>query len=188
MNAKYLVVLLAALAMAGIASSAMAVELAAVMANPQQFEGKEVTLTAPIAENRVPEGGEYRTWSFVLDSCGAAGATVTAVESGFNPETLEKAYRLVEEARLKGDPVTMTGKLEEEKLGMRLELSSVQYGLSRVNTDEGPFVEDYYGDDAYPGTPRFYAGYPYYGPDFPEVEPPPAHIRFAYISGCPVEY
>jgi hypothetical protein len=110
-----------------------------------------------------------------------------AVETGFNPETIERAYRLVDSARLRGEQVTVTGKLKDSKSGLKLDLDSVRYGSAIVKTDEGPFVEDYYGDDVYPGTPRFYEGQAYYGQNFPEVEPPPPSIRYARISGCPME-
>jgi len=186
MNIKYIATMVAALAVLGMTMPATAADLATIMQNPQQFEGKKVSITAPIMVNMVPEGGEYRTWTFVLDAC-RAGKGLKVAESGFNPETIEEAYRLVEEARLRGDQLTVTGKLEKGDLGMQLALDSVTYGDVRVKTDEGPFVEDYYGDDVYPGTPRFYAGSAYYGTDFPEVEPPPPHIRFARISGCPTQ-
>jgi hypothetical protein len=155
------------------------------MQNPHRFMNQENKMSAPIAENAVPKGGEYRTWSFVLDSCGKGVLSVK--ENGFNPETIEKAYRLVEKARLKGDKVTVTGKLEESKWGMALMLTSVRYGDTQINTDEGPFVEDIYGDDIYPGTPRFYMGRAYYGSDLPEVVAPPARTRLARISGCEIK-
>lgn len=186
MKAKYIVALVAALAVVGFAAPALAVSVSDVIENPRQFEGEKITITAPIAENMVPEGGEYRTWSFVLDSCDPAGG-LTAVESGFNPETIEKGYRLVEAARLRGDQVTVTGKLEKDDSGLKFDVDSVQYGMTLVKTDEGPFIEDYYGDDVYPGTPRFYEGHAYYGRYLPEVEPPPPQQRYARISGCPME-
>ncbi|MBI4831973.1 MAG: hypothetical protein HY801_10565 [Candidatus Lindowbacteria bacterium] len=185
MNAKYLLVLAVVAVVVGMALPAMAkqADLAAVIQNPQQFMGRNVTITAPIAQNMVPNGGEYRTWSFFLDSCGTLGG-LEAVESGFNPETIENAYRLVEKAPLKGDKITVTGKVEESDTGFRLELASVRDADTQINTDEGPFVENYYGDEIYPGTPRFHMGRAYYGSDFPEVEPPPEHQRLARISGC----
>jgi len=187
MNGRYLIAVVAALAVIGLSAPAAAADLTMILENPQQYEGKQVTITAPIAENMVPEGGEYRTWSFVLDSCGAAGL-LTATESGFNPQTIEEAYRLVEEARLSGEPVTVTGTLEESALGMELALNTVEYAGTKVNTDGAPFVDTYwYGDDGYPGPVYFYEGRAYYGPDYPEVEPPPAHLRYKDVSGCPVE-
>lgn len=187
MYAKYLLLLVTAVVVVGMASPATAkvADLAAVVENPHQFMGHNITVTAPIAENMVPKGGEYRTWSFMLDSCGTLGG-LEAFESGFNPETIEKAYRLVEEARMKGDKVTVTGKVQESETGWRFELASVRYGKTEINTDGAPFVEDYYGDDVYPGTPRFYMGQAYYGTDFPEVMAPLERHRFARVSGCEV--
>ncbi|RJP69328.1 MAG: hypothetical protein C4532_11155 [Candidatus Abyssobacteria bacterium SURF_17] len=63
--------------------------------------------------------------------------------------------------------MTLTGKLKTDESGTVLELVSVTYQDSRVNTDEGPFVETVYKDDCYPGGPLFYDGYTYYPGNFP---------------------
>ncbi|RJP67369.1 MAG: hypothetical protein C4532_14810, partial [Candidatus Abyssobacteria bacterium SURF_17] len=145
-------VLVAVAAMFLIAWSPSPADLGAVKDSPEKFKGKELEITAPIAENSAPVGAEFRKWSFVLDSCGKGGLVVE--EEGFNPATIEKAYRLIEEARLKGDEVTVAGKLEEDPdAGFRMKVVWVRYGDTKVNTDEGPFAEAYYWDDIYPGSP-----------------------------------
>ena len=106
-------------------------------------------------DNPVVKGNDYRTWNFTLGT--SADYRIVASEEGFNPSTIDRAYRLVEEARQAGEPVTVTGKLRvgpysRLESGMELELISIRYRDTEINTDKGPFVNRYY--------------YPYQGPLF----------------------
>jgi hypothetical protein len=168
MDNKYMIVLAMAVVsvvLAGCASTPMATDLSAVMQEPAQYENKTLEFTAYVAENQVPQGDEYRTWDFVLDSCDHGKLTVK--EEGFNPAKIEEGYYLVEKARLEGDPVTVVGTVRKTDSGLRMELASVRYEDTVVNTDTGPFVPEETGDDMYPGTPYYYAGHLYYGGSFP---------------------
>ncbi|GAB4345296.1 MAG: hypothetical protein Kow0099_25420 [Candidatus Abyssubacteria bacterium] len=168
MVTKYMLIFVAAIASAALVACATtpeATELSAVMQDPAQFENEYIEFTAPVAENRVPEGEKYQMWSFVVDSC--EHGMLTVVEEGFNPARIEEGYYLVEKARREGDPVTVSGTIERTDSGLKMELTSVRYGDTVVHTDTGPFVPTETGDDAYPGTPYYYDGNLYYAGEFP---------------------
>ncbi|RJP17041.1 MAG: hypothetical protein C4520_17715 [Candidatus Abyssobacteria bacterium SURF_5] len=156
--------LFATVALIGWKSASIETDLSSVTANPGEFSNKVITLSAPVVDNSVPEGREYKTWNFVL---GSSGSRLAVYEEGFNPATIVKAHSLVEKARLSGDEITVTGKFEERESGMILKVASVRYGDTQINTDEGPFVETVYRDDCYPGGPLFYDGHTYYPGNFP---------------------
>ncbi len=160
---KYGLIFVATLALMGWKSAPIQTELSSVAANPNEFNKKEITISATVAENSVPQGHEYKTWSFVL---GSSNRRLSVAESGFNPATIVRAHDLVEKARLAGDAITVTGKLKATKSGTTLQLVSVRYGDVQINTDEGPFVKTAYGD-CYPRSPIIYDGYTYYPGNFP---------------------
>lgn len=158
MRAGYLLALAVLITATGCASTPIATDLAAVTANPKQFRNEYIQITAPVLENSAPQGDDYRTWSFSIGE--SADYRIMASEEGFNPSTIDKAYRLVEEARRAGKPVTVTGKLRvgpyrELESGTELELVSIRYRDTEINTDRGPFVNRYY-----------YYPYSYHGPFF----------------------
>lgn len=138
----------------------------AVVENPELFKNENIELTVPIIDNPRPQGSTYRTWSFTVG--GNADYRIMVSEEGYNPSTIDRAYYLVEEARKAGEPITITGKLRvgpyrELESGMAIELKSVQYRDTRINTDKGPFVRNY--------------NYPYYrGPVF-------LHFGYHYHHG-----
>jgi hypothetical protein len=141
--------------MAGCASAPVATDLETVEANPNQFRNRYIEITAPVLENPPPQGDQYRTWTFIVGASDTHRIMVS--EEGFNPGTIEKAYRLVERTRKAGDDVTVIGRLRvgpyrEIKSGAEIELSSVRYRGVEINADSGPFVTNYY--------------YPYYDPFF----------------------
>jgi hypothetical protein len=141
---KSLVLLAGALfLMGGCASTPIPTTLPAVVANPEQFRNKYIELTALVAQNPPPQGGDYRTWSFTVN--GSGNYRLMASEEGSNPSTIDKAYLLVEDARKAHEPVTITGKLRVGpyralKAGMEIELVSVRYRGTAIYTDKGPFV------------------------------------------------
>jgi len=139
--------------------------LAMVLENPAQFNGEKVKITAPIAENSALSGNPFERWSFMLNSCDKGMLRVE--RSGFNPGTIQKGWLLVEKARLAGDKVTVTGTIKEGPSGLRMVLDTVEYAGATVNLRRGPFVEDYYGDEVYPGSPEEYAGHLYWHGHFP---------------------
>ncbi len=164
MKVRYLLPLAVLIVLAGCASAPIATDLPDITENPSQFRNKQIEITGPVLENSPPQGDEYRTWSFVIGSAG--GDKVTVNEEGFNPATIEKAYRLVEEARKAHGEVTVTGTFRvgpygELESGMEIDLDSVRYGNTEINTDMGPFVRQYYPYYYYPG-PFFYPYGPYY--------------------------
>ena len=131
----------------GCVSTAIMTDLPTVVENPLLFRNKRVEITAPVIENSPPRGDEYRTWTFSIGELNSH--RIMASEEGFNPSTIEKAYNLVEEARLKGDDVTITGRLrlapyQGFESGMEIELDSVLYRNMEIRTDYGPYVEYYY--------------------------------------------
>jgi len=142
MHSRYLPAIAFLMFVAGCASTPTAADISAVTASPGQFKNRYIEITAPVLENSPPQGDVYRTWAF---SIGASSAyRILATEEGYNPATIEKAYRLVEEARNAGDAVTVTGTLRvgpyrELESGVELELVSVRYGSTEINTDRGPF-------------------------------------------------
>jgi hypothetical protein len=142
--------------LAGCASTPIVTDLTTVAANPLPFKNQRVELAAYVIENPAPTGDKYRTWTFTIGS--ASTGRIIASEEGYNPSTIDKAYHLVDEAFRASEPVTVTGKLRvgpyrEIAAGMEIDLDSVSYKGTVINTDEGPFVQDYYY-------------YPYYGPLF----------------------
>lgn len=166
MKVRYLLSLAVLIFLTGCASAPIATDLPSIMENPDQFRNRRIEITGPVLENSPPQGDEYRTWSFVIGS--ARAYKVTASEEGFNPSTIEKAYRLVEEARKARDEVTVTGTLRvgpygEIESGMEIDLDSVRYRDTEINTDRGPYVRYYY--PYYYPDPFFYPYgryYPYY--------------------------
>lgn len=168
MNAKYLLFSVILANLVGCASLPMATDLSEVMDDPHQFRNRRIEITAPVVENPPPQGDAYRTWTFIVGSSGTYRIVVS--EQGFNPSTIEKAYRLVEEARRAGDEVTLTGRLRvgpyrEIESGIEVELDSVRYRGTEIRTDKGPFVRHYryYYPYYYDGPPMWHYGYfPYY--------------------------
>ena len=162
MQARFILLFTLLACLAGCASTPIAVDTATVIANPDQFRNKYIQITAPVLENSPPRGDDYRTWIFSIGT--SANYQIMASEEGFNPATIEKAYRLVEEARRTGEPVTVTGKLRvgpyrELESGMEVELVSVRYRDTEINTDRGPFVGRYYYPYYYPGPVFLHFGY-----------------------------
>ncbi len=184
MPGRYLLVLAVAVTLAGCASAPTATDLSAVLETPHEFEGSKVELSAVVAENVVPQGEEYRTWTFVLDSCDMG--RLTAVEEGFNPAVIQEAFYLVDKARLEGGLVTVTGDLTQTEDGLRLKVASVKYGDTLINTDAGPFVPNDYGDDRYPGTPHYYDGHLYYAGAFPAEEYDVVRPRESQMAQGPI--
>jgi hypothetical protein len=145
----------------GCASTPIPTTLSAVVADPYQFRNEYIEITAMVAQNPPPQGDDYRTWSFTVN--GSSEYRLLASEEGFNPSTIEKAYHLVEEARLAGEPVTITGKLRvgpygELESGMEIELVSVRYRYTEIRTDKGPFIHYPY----YHGPVFLHFGYYYH--------------------------
>jgi hypothetical protein len=148
------------LLMGGCASAPKATTLTAIAENPDQYRNENVELTAPVLENPPPSGDLYRTWTFLIGHPERGRILVT--EAGYNPATISKAYRLVDEAMRAGEPITVTGKLrigpyESLRAGAEIELKSVSYGGTTIDTDEGPYVGGYY-------SPYYYSPYYYRGP------------------------
>lgn len=162
---KYGLILVAALALIGWKSAPIETNLSLITENPDKFKDRSVQITAPIVENSTPQGHEYKTWSFVLGA--STGQKLPVDREGFNPATIMKAYDLVEKARMAGEAVTVVGKLRETDSGLELQLASIRYGDTQINTNEGPFVQTVYEDDCYPGGPLFYDGHTYYPGNFP---------------------
>ena len=141
--------------MTGCASTPVATDLQTINAKPSEFRNTRVRITAPVLSNSPPQGDRYRTWIFII---GASDSyRIMATEEGFNPSTIEKAYRLVEDAREAGDEVTVTGKLRvgpyhEMESGMEIELDSVRYGDDAVGRGHKPDREV---DFLFPGVCEF---------------------------------
>ncbi|GAB4351493.1 MAG: hypothetical protein Kow0099_35520 [Candidatus Abyssubacteria bacterium] len=147
MNMKCVVAMLAALMLAGCATPPVRTDLVSIKETPQQYKNKRIEITGKVLENSPPEGDEYRTWSFVVG--GENTYRIRASEEGFNPSTIQKAYHLVEDARKVGGEVTVVGKLrvgpyQELETGMEIDLETVSYAGTAINTDKGPFVRNYY--------------------------------------------
>jgi len=147
MQARFFLLFAFLSCLAGCASTPIAVDTATVIANPDQFRNKY---------------NDYRTWIFSIGT--SANYQIMASEEGFNPSTIEKAYSLVEEAHRAGEPVTVTGKLRvgpyrELESGMEVELVSVRYRDTEINTDRGPFVGHYYYPYYYPRPVFLHFGY-----------------------------
>jgi hypothetical protein len=156
MNSKHFLAILLLIGLAGCATSPIVTDIVTVAANPVQFKNQLVELMAYVIENPPPTGDQYRTWTFVVGASGTGRIMVS--EEGYNPSTIDKAYHLVEQARVAGEPVALTGRLRvgpyrEIKAGTEIDLCSVSYKGTTIRTDEGPFTRDYYY-------------YPYYGPPF----------------------
>jgi len=94
MDARYLLVAGFLASMIGCASTPIMTDMSAIVDEPDSFRNKRIEISAPVLENSPPQGDEYRTWTFVVGSSGVY--RVMASEEGFNPATIEKAYRLVE--------------------------------------------------------------------------------------------
>lgn len=148
----------------GLTSTAVAAQLSAVVKAPDQYFGKEIQVTAPLAVNSEPLGGEYKTWNFTV---GSQSAQLKVEDKGFNPAVIEKAYLLAKGARRAGDEMTFSGRLKATDEGPVLELKTLQYNGTTIHMNEGPFVNTVYADDCYPGSPKFYDGYTYYPGHFP---------------------
>lgn len=153
----------------GCASTPIATDLPTVTDNPLLFKNKRVEIRSSVLENSPPRGDEYRTWSFFIGT--SIGSRIMVSEEGFNPSTIEKAYRLVEEASTKGDEITITGTVrvgpyQEFESGMEVELDSVRYRDIIINTDRGPYVgyydPYYYHYHYYPPYSWHYRYHPYY--------------------------
>jgi hypothetical protein len=147
MSARYLLSFATLIFLTGCASAPIATDLSSIVENPDEFRNKRIEITGVVLDNPAPQGDEYRTWTFVIGS--RRTYRVAASEEGFNPSTIEKAYRLVEEARRAGDEITVTGMLRvgpyrEIESGMEVELDSVRYRDTEINTDRGPYVRYYY--------------------------------------------
>ena len=145
MHARHpILLIIVIMLMGGCASVPIPTTLPEVVANPNQFRNEYIEMTALVAQNPPPQGDDYRTWSFTIE--GSSDYRILASEEGFNPSTIEKAYNLVEEARKAREPVTITGRLRvgpyrELESGMEIELVSVRYRNTKINTDKGPFVD-----------------------------------------------
>ena len=155
-----LIISLVTLTIGGCASAPIATTLTAVTENPAQYRNEKIELTAPVIDNPPPTGDLYRTWTFVIGHPEKGRILVT--EAGYNPATINKAYHLVDEAERAGAPVTVTGKLrigpyESLRSGAELDLDSVSYGNTTIDTDEGPYTGGYY-------SPYYYSPYYYRGP------------------------
>lgn len=156
MNIKYPFLFALILWTFGCASTPIATNISTVAEDPYQFRNKRIEITAPVIQNTAPRGDEYRTWTSIIGS--SESYQIMLSEEGFNPATIEKAYLLVEEARKKGDPITVTGRLrvgpyQDIESGLEIEVDSIQYKNVRIGTDRGPFVREYY-----------YHPYYYHGP------------------------
>jgi hypothetical protein len=147
----------------GLTSTAVAAEFSAVVKAPDQYFGKQIEITAPVAVNSEPRGGEYKTWNFTV---GSQSSQLKVEDKGFNPAVIEKAYMLVEEARRAGNEMTFSGRLKATDEGPVFELRTLQYNGTTIHMNEGPFVNPVY-EDSYPGSPKFYDGYTYYPGHFP---------------------
>lgn len=163
MDARYLLVAGLLAGIIGCASAPIVTDMSAIVDDPGSFKNKRIEVSAPVLENSPPQGDEYRTWTFFVGSSSAY--RVMASEEGFNPATIEKAYRLVESARETGDEVKIIGRLRvgpyrEIRSGLEVDLESVEYGGFRVDTDRGPFVQPYYPyyPYHYPGPMFWYFG------------------------------
>ena len=163
MNSRTLMTLLAAVALIGWTSAATATDLTTVLEHPDRFLGQRIAITAPVVENSAPTGAEFKRWSF---TAGSSDHKLSVSEAGFNPATIMDAHGLVEQARRAGDEITVAGTLKTAESELIMKMDSVLYGDTRINTDEGPFVDEFYGD-CYPGTPLFYDGHLYYPGEFP---------------------
>ncbi|RJP63952.1 MAG: hypothetical protein C4532_20190 [Candidatus Abyssobacteria bacterium SURF_17] len=146
MNKRKAAAAIVLLIFTGCATVPIPTDLSAVTQNPHQFKNERIVLTGYVIENPPPQGDEYRTWSFVI---GSSDGNLRVSEEGFNPSTLEKAHRLVEQARLANEPVTIAGRLrigpyQEIVSGTEIDLESVRYKDTEINTDKGPFTKHYY--------------------------------------------
>ena len=146
----------------GCATTPISTTAPAIVADPGQFRNEYIAITASVIENPPPRGDRYRTWSFTIGEPGAYRIVVT--EEGFNPSTIDKAYRLVEDARSAGEQVTITGKLRvgpyhELESGIEIELVSVRYLDSEISSDKGPFVGGAYYPYSYRGPIFLHFGY-----------------------------
>lgn len=162
MNAKRLITLMVSVAVIGWATAAGAADLATVMKDPGQFLNKRIEITVPVVENSALQKGEFKRWTFTV---GGADHKLAAYESGFNPATITEAHGFVEKAREAGEEITITGKLKDGKSGLFVRLDSVRHGDTTIDTDAGPFAEDY--QDCGIGAPQFYNGEKYYPGEFP---------------------
>ena len=133
--------------------------LASVTQDPDAYRNQRIEVTVPVIDNPPPAGNTYRTWSFIMGS--PETGSVMVYRSGYNPSAIDKAYKLVEEARQAGQPVTMTGKVRVGpygalRSGMEIDLETVSYNGTEINARSGPYVGNYY----------YYSPYFYTGPTF----------------------
>jgi hypothetical protein len=164
MKTKLLLILVvASVALVGWTAQATAADLETVTSNPDRFLNQKVEITAPVLENPAPQGAEFKAWDFVV---GRAGHGLPVYEKGFNPAVIVRAHRLVEQARLAGDDITITGTLKHGAYGPIVRLDSVRYGDAAMATDVGPFVDDV-NSEGKPWTPLWYDGIKYYPGEFP---------------------
>ncbi len=152
----FLILFVALVVLAGCATTPpVLANLASVTQDPEPYRNKRIEVTAPVLDNPPPAGNTYRTWSFVTGS--PESGSIMVYKSGYNPSTIDKAYKLVEEARQAGQPVTITGKVRVGpygalRSGMEIDLETVSYNGTEINTRSGPYVGGYYY------SPYFYAG------------------------------
>lgn len=150
------------LLLGGCASAPIPATLAALSENPVRYRNQNVEITGLILNNPAPSGDLYRTWNFTIGS--HEGERIRVTKAGYNPATIDKAYRLVSEAVKAGQPVTITGTLrvgpyKSLKQGAEIALRSVTYENVTIDTDAGPYTDGFY----YP-YPYYY--YPYYPRSF----------------------
>ncbi len=141
-------------------------DLTAIQQNPGLYRNKKVEFTAPVFQNPPPMGSTYLTWDFTLGSSETGIIRVT--KAGYNPATIDSAYRLVEEARWAGQPVTIAGKLRVGpyralRSGIEVELYTVGYNGVVIDTNRGPYADAYY---PYYYPPPFFWDYPSYSYGF----------------------
>lgn len=162
MNVRRVAAVASLVALTGCATTPIPADLASLTQNPAEYKNKRILVTGKVLENNPPQGDEYRTWSFVLG--GPETYRITASEEGYNPSTIDKAYRLVEQARREGGKLTVTGRLRvgpyrEIRKGTEIELDSVSYAGAQIGTDRGPFVRHYYYPYYYHGPFFFHYGF-----------------------------
>ncbi len=155
----FLILFSVLMTLAGCATTPIPSNLPSVMQDPAAYRNKTVEITAPVLDNPPPAGNTYRTWSFIVGSPETGSLTVS--RSGFNPSTIDKAYRLVQEAWQAGQPVTITGKVRVGpygalRSGIEIDLATVAYDGVVINARSGPYVGQYY----------YYSPYFYMGPTF----------------------
>ncbi len=157
----FLVALILLFLIAGCATPAVPTSVGTIMENPSEFKNRNISVTAQVLSNSAPSGDLYRTWNFVIGSPETGQILVT--EAGYNPATIERAYELVSQAQEAGEPVTITGQLRVGpygalRAGTEIQLKTVTYRNTTIDTGEGPYVGGFYSP--------YYWGPPYYEPYF----------------------